>query len=62
MNGPKGFWGLPRLGRDEHLVKIRDCLGMRLGKDEAERCIQLVAELDKLGLEGVRELVAIAGN
>jgi len=60
-NGPKGFWGLARLGREEHLVKIRDCLGMRLGKDATERCIQLVAELDKLGPEGVRELVAIAG-
>jgi len=60
-NGPKGFWGLPPLAREEHLVKIRDCLGMRLGKAQTERCIQLVENLDKLESDGVRELIAIAG-
>ena len=60
-NGPKGFWGLPRLAREEHLVKIRDCLNIRLAKDQTERCLALVEDLDKLGPDGVRELVAIAG-
>jgi len=60
-NGPKGFWGLPRLAREEHLVKIRDCLNIRLAKDQTERCIALVEGLDNLGPDGVRELVAIAG-
>ena len=60
-NGPKGFWGLPRLGREEHLLKIRDCLGMRLGNNETERCIQLVEDLDKLGPDDVRELIVLAG-
>ena len=61
-NGPKGFWGLPRLGRDEHLVKIRDCLATRLHKDEVEHCIQFVESLDKLGPEDVQELIAMAGG
>ena len=56
--GPKGFWGLP-LTRDEHLVKVRDCLGMRLSKVDCERCIQLVDSLDRLDHNGVRELMAI---
>ena len=60
-NGPKGFWGLPRLGRDEHLVKVCDCLNTRLGRNEVERCIQLIESLDKLGPENVRELIKIAG-
>lgn len=60
-NGPKGFWGLPPLTRAEHLVKIRDCLGMRLPQDAVERCIQLVEDLDSLGPEEVRELIALAG-
>jgi aconitate decarboxylase len=60
-NGPQGFWGLPPLAREEHLVKIRDCLQMRLAKDQAECCIALVEDLDNLRTEGVRELITIAG-
>jgi aconitate decarboxylase len=60
-DGPKGFWGLPPLKREEHLVKIHDCLGMRLKSEQIERCIQLVEDLDKLESDGVRELIAIAG-
>jgi len=59
--GPKGFWGLPPLAREEHLVKVRDCLNMRLAEDRTERCIALVADLDNLRPDGVRELIAIAG-
>jgi aconitate decarboxylase len=59
--GPKGFWGLPPLTREEHLVKIQDCLGVRLTREQTERCIALVADLDNLPPDGVQELVAIAG-
>ncbi|MBI3796522.1 MAG: MmgE/PrpD family protein, partial [Deltaproteobacteria bacterium] len=59
--GPKGFWGLPPLTREEHLVKIRDCLRMRLATNPTERCIALVEDLDNLPPEGVRELIAIIG-
>ena len=59
-HGPKGFWGLPPLTLDEHLTKVRDCLKMRLSKDDSERCIHLVDRLDSLDHNGVRELIAIA--
>ncbi len=59
--GPKGFWGLPPLSRDEHLVKIRDCLVTRLSANAVTRCIELVENLDKLDADGVHELVALAG-
>jgi aconitate decarboxylase len=58
--GPKGFWGLSPLTRDEHLVKVRNCLGMRLNKEDCERCIHLVDNLDRLDHNGVRELITLA--
>lgn len=61
-DGPRGFWGLPPLTREEHLVKIRDCLDLRLEKDQRERCIQLLEDLDNLEPDDVRELIAIAGS
>jgi aconitate decarboxylase len=61
-NGPRGFWGLPPLSREEHLGKVRDCLRTRLTSEQTERCIQLAEELDELGSGGVRELMTIVGN
>jgi aconitate decarboxylase len=61
-HGPKGFWGLSPLTRDEHLGKIRDCLGVRLDKEDSERCIQLVDELDNLGPDAVQTLVTLVGK
>jgi aconitate decarboxylase len=57
--GPRGFWGLPPLSRDEHLTKVRDCLRRRLTSPQTERCIQLAEGLDDLDANGVRELVSI---
>jgi len=58
-HGPRGFWGLLPLSRDEHLTKVRDCLEMRLTRDQAERCIQLAEKLDELGADEVQELVTL---
>jgi hypothetical protein len=60
--GPRGFWGLPPLTREEHLVKVRDCLRARLSQERMERCIQLAEGLDELEVNEVRELMAIVGN
>jgi aconitate decarboxylase len=60
-HGPKGFWGLPPLTRDEHLVKVRDCLATRLDPHAVNRCIELVEGLEKLDATGVCELVALGG-
>lgn len=59
--GPKGFWGLPPLTREEHLVKVHDCLATRLDPSAVTRCVELVEELDKLSADGVCELIAIVG-
>ena len=47
--GPKGFWGLPPLTREEHLTKVRDCLRARLSPEETERVILFTEVLDELG-------------
>ncbi len=60
-HGPRGFWGLPPLSRDEYLTKVRDCFRMRLTPTHTERCIHLAEGLDELGPDGVRELVSIVG-
>ncbi|MCS6925266.1 MAG: MmgE/PrpD family protein [Candidatus Binatia bacterium] len=61
-HGPKGFWGLPPLPREEHLVKIRDCLALRVPPDAIARCIELVDDLENQGPDGVRELIALVGG
>ena len=60
-DGPKDFWGAPKLSRDEHMKKIRDCLRLRLDESAAERLIELCASLEKLSPAGVEEMTDIAG-
>lgn len=60
-HGPRGFWGLPPLSRDEHLTKVRDCLRMRLTQEQTERCIYLAENLHELEADEVRELIGLAG-
>jgi aconitate decarboxylase len=60
-NGPRGFWGLPRLTRQEHLVKVRDCLGTCMNSDTIERCIQRIDTLETLDSREIRELISAAG-
>ncbi len=59
--GPKGFWGLPPLTREEHLVKVQDCLATRLSSNAITTCIELVERLEKLKATDVYELVTLAG-
>jgi aconitate decarboxylase len=60
-DGPKDFWGAPKLSRDEHMKKIRDCLRLRLDEPAAERLIELCASLENLSPAGVEEITDIAG-
>jgi aconitate decarboxylase len=57
--GPRGFWGLPPLTREEHLAKVRDCLRARLSPEETEQVILFAETLDKLESDGIRELMTI---
>ena len=61
-HGPKGVWGSPPISEDEHLVKVRDCLSVRLGTDEIEQVIGIVRGLDTAGPEGVRALMGLVGK
>jgi aconitate decarboxylase len=57
--GPRGFWGLPPLTREDHLTKVHDCLQARLSSEETEQVIRLAETLDKLESDGIRELMTI---
>ena len=60
-NGPRGKWGTPPISEAEHLVKIRDCLAMRLEPAAAEDVIALARRIDDLDAAGVRRLMQMAG-
>ena len=60
-HGPRGFWGLPKLTEEEHMVKVRDCLAPYLGAEAIARVCEIVEALDAVGPAEVRELVTIAG-
>ncbi len=61
-DGPRGVWGKPPIPEAEHLVKVRDCLSVRLTPDAVERCIALAGTLDLQPADGVRELMALIGH
>ena len=61
-DGPRGVWGKPPIPEAEHLVKVRDCLAVRLTPDAVERCIALAETLDNQSADGVHELMALIGN
>jgi 2-methylcitrate dehydratase PrpD len=58
-DGPLGIWGKPPIPIAEHLVKVRDCLAVRLTPEPAGRCIALADSVDELPADGVRELMAL---
>jgi aconitate decarboxylase len=60
-NGPRGKWGTPPIGREEHLVKVRDCLSLRLAPTAAEELIELASRIDSLDAAGVARMMRIAG-
>jgi aconitate decarboxylase len=61
-DGPRGVWDKPPIPEAEHLVKLRDCLAVRLTPDAVERCIALAGTLDNQSADGVRELMALIGS
>jgi len=61
-DGPRGAWGSARIGVEEHLGKVRDCLSRRLKDSMVDRCVALAIEIDSLDAPEVAELLAIAGD
>ena len=60
-DGPQGFWGRPPLARDDHLGKIRDCLGVHLTEEQTQECIQLVERLETLNAPQIARLMTLIG-
>jgi aconitate decarboxylase len=60
-SGPRGKWGTPPISDAEHLVKVRDCLAMRIQPAAAETIIELARNIDDLDTAGVRQLMHLAG-
>jgi aconitate decarboxylase len=58
-DGPRGVWGTPRITREEHLVKLRDCFSTRFDSRAAEQCIETLSSLEALDARQVRELMAV---
>lgn len=61
-DGPRGKWGGTPISDEDHLVKIRDCLAVRLAGGEIENVISLARQIDDLGPEGIRELMALVSG
>lgn len=57
---PPGFWGEP-VDRRMHEAKVRDCLAVRLPAAKADRVMELVDGLDRLGAQQVGELASLLG-
>jgi aconitate decarboxylase len=61
-DGPPGSWGRPPVSDDDHLAKVRDCLGPALGEERMMRCVALVSRIDLLDRAGVAELLTLVGG
>jgi aconitate decarboxylase len=61
-DGPRGVWGKSPIPETDHLVKVRDCLSVRLRPEAVERCIALAGSLDSQSADGVRELMMLIGD
>jgi aconitate decarboxylase len=55
-DAPRGSWRRP-VGTEEHLAKVRDCLGARLDASVAERCIAAIARFEDLDGAGLAALM-----
>lgn len=55
---PRGFWGVP-IRTEEHMEKIRDCMGQALAGAQIEECTRLAERLDELDASGVAGLIGL---
>ncbi len=58
-NGPRGVWGTPKITREEHLVKVRDCFATRFEPAVAEPCIEMLSSLEALDARRVADLMTL---
>jgi hypothetical protein len=58
---PNGAWGKP-IPEDEHLAKIRDCMGTVFDGATIENCISTMQRFDMLESADLRTLIHTLGN
>jgi aconitate decarboxylase len=58
-DGPRGVWGKSPIPVADHLLKVRDCLAVRLAPVAIEHCIALAGALDELPADSVRALMTL---
>ena len=58
-DGPRGRWGSPPISEAEHLVKVRDCLAIRLDGDSAEDVVSLARRFDELSAADIVRLMTL---
>ncbi len=58
-DGRRGIWGGTPVDDSDHLVKIRDCLAVRLDKAASEQIIALAGRIDDLDAGEVKQMMAL---
>jgi aconitate decarboxylase len=59
--GPRGFWGSP-ISKQQHLVKVRDCMRRVLNEIDTENLIALSQEFDQLTQHDLHSLMRTLGG
>jgi aconitate decarboxylase len=58
-DGPRGVWGRAPISEDDHMVKVRDCLAVRLDDAKADRVVALARRVDDLDSSDIGALMAL---
>ena len=58
-DGPRGKWGGPPIRDEDHLVKVRDCLAVRLDEAQAAEVAELAGNIDGLTADDVKRLMSL---
>ncbi len=61
-DGPRGKWGGEPITDADHLVKVRDCLAVRLTDSDAEQVIALAGQIDELAPAEIKELMRLVSQ
>ena len=58
---PPGSWGSP-ISRQEHLVKVRDCIRRVLNENDTENLVAVIQEFDHLTHHDIQALMRMLGR
>ena len=58
---PRGSWGSP-ISRQEHLVKVRDCMRRVLNENDTENLVAVIQEFDHLTHHDIHALMRMLGG